>query len=109
MHLRPRGGGEQVLLLAPDGHVPLSFHFTGMVLYHDGGDELLRVTTVPWPARRAGRCRSPRGGEAIAACYPRRRLGAAVDGDADALQARKAQRGDHSFEATVAALLEGAS
>ena len=30
-----------------DGLVPLSFHFTGMVLYRDAG-ERLRVTGVPW-------------------------------------------------------------
>lgn len=88
----------------PDGHVPLSFHFTGMVLYHDG-DELLRVTTVPWACSARWSMPVAAWRAAIAACYPGGGWVRLSTATLDALQARKAQRGDHSFEATVAALL----
>jgi len=89
----------------PGGHAPLSFHFTGMVLYR-GGDGGLRVTAVPWACSTRWSMPIATWKRAIAASYPGGgwvRLGTDT---LDALQRRKAQRGHHSFDACVAELLE---
>jgi len=70
----------------PGGEVPLSFHFTGMVLYA-GEEDRLQVAQVPWSCSAKWMIRL-------------------TTATLDALLERKAARGDHRFEDTVAALLE---
>jgi hypothetical protein len=91
----------------PGGEAPLSFHFTGMVLYR-GEDAALRVTAVPWACSARWAMPVAAWQKAIADQYPGGGWVVLSTATLDALQRRKAQRGDHSFDATVAALLEGA-
>jgi hypothetical protein len=87
-----------------DGHVPLSFHFTGMVLYRDE-DEHLRVTGVPWACSARWSMPVEAWKAAIAATYPRGGWIRLSTETLDALQSHKAREGHHSFDATVAELL----
>ncbi|MDW5593866.1 DUF6084 family protein [Conexibacter stalactiti] len=90
----------------PDGDVPLSFHFSGLVLYRDGGD-LLKVAAVPWACSARWSMPVAAWRAAIDACYPGGGWVRLSHETLDALQLRKAQRGDHSFDATVRELLDG--
>ncbi len=64
-----------------DGLVPLSFHFTGMVLYRDEGEQL-RVTRVPWACSATWQMPVEAWKRAHHQRLSERRLGAAVDRDA---------------------------
>jgi len=89
----------------PDGEVPLSFHFNGTVLYA-GDDDRLQVVLVPWSCSTRWRMPVEVWHRTIAAHYPGGgwiRLG---QDTLDALGRRKAERGAHSFDATVRELLE---
>lgn len=92
----------------PDGLVPLSFHFTGMVLYRDASASL-RVTAVPWSCSSRWSMPVEAWKRAIADQYPGGGWVRLSTETLDALQRRKAQQGQHTFEACVAQLLEGAS
>lgn len=90
----------------PDGMVPLTFHYSGMVLYRDETHGGLHVTPVPWSCSTRWRMPVDTWKRAMAAFYPGGgwvRLG--VD-TLDALAARKAAAGHHSYDALVAQLLE---
>jgi Family of unknown function (DUF6084) len=89
----------------PDGLAPLSFHFTGMVLYR-AEDATLRVTAVPWSCSARWSMPVEAWKRAIADQYPGGGWVRLSTETLDALQRRKAQHGDHSFDATVAGLLE---
>ena len=89
----------------PDGEVPLSFLFNGMVLY-SGEDDRLQVAQVPWSCtarwRDAGRRLEARDGRLL----PRRRLGAAATRRRSTRSPRARPRGGHhSFDALIAELL----
>ena len=87
-----------------DGHVPLSFHFTGMVLYRDAGEQL-RVTGVPWSCSATWAMPVQAWKDAITAVYPG---GGWVRHSTDTLDAQqrvKGREGHHSFDATIADLL----
>jgi hypothetical protein len=94
----------------PGGMVPLTFHYSGMVLYRDedparGG---VHVSPVPWSCSTRWRMPVATWKGAMAAHYPGGgwvRLGTDT---LDALAARKAAGGHHSYDALVADLLEGA-
>jgi hypothetical protein len=89
----------------PGGVAPLSFHFTGMVLY-EGEEERLRVTTVPWACSARWDMPVEAWQRAMAAHYPGGgwvRLGTET---LDALAHHKALRGHHSFDDCIAELLE---
>jgi hypothetical protein len=88
----------------PDGHAPLSFHFTGMVLYK-GDEGGLRVTAVPWSCSARWPMPVEAWKRAIDATYPGGGWVRLSTETLDALQARKAEQGDHSFDATVRGLL----
>lgn len=90
-----------------DGAVPLTFHFSGMVLYRGARDHL-QVVPVPWSChaewdmpvavwRRAMDVQYPGGGWV--------RLAPAT---IDRLCAAKAGRGDRTFDECVGALLDAA-
>lgn len=91
-----------------DGVVPLTFHFSGMVLYRGARDHL-QVVPVPWSChadwdmpiavwRRAMHAQYPGGGWV--------RLAPAT---LDRLSAAKAARGDRTFDECVGALLDAAA
>ena len=88
----------------PDGVVPLTLLFTGLVLYA-GERDRLQVAQVPWSAMARWRMPIEAFRSVMEAHYPGgtwMRLSAET---LDALAARKAQRGDHSFDDTVRGLL----
>ena len=91
----------------PGGHVPLSFHFTGMVLYRDAVEQL-RVTGVPWSCSASWSMPVEAWKRAIADQYPGGGWVRLSVETLDALQSHKARAGHHTFDATVAELLGGA-
>jgi hypothetical protein len=88
----------------PDGHAPLSFHFTGMVLYREAAGTL-RVTAVPWACTARWSMPVDAWKRAIAGAYPGGGWVRLSTDTLDALQRRKAQEGHHTFDACVAELL----
>ena len=87
-----------------DGLVPLSFHFTGMVLYRDEGEQL-RVTGVPWACSATWQMPVEAWKTTMAAAYPGGGWIRLSTETLDALQSHKAREGHHTFDATVAELL----
>jgi hypothetical protein len=86
------------------GEVPLSFLFNGMVLYSGEGDRL-QVAQVPWSC--TARWRMPVGAwkDVIAAYYPGGGWVRVHTDTLDALSARKAARGHHSYDSLITELL----
>ena len=91
----------------PGGDVPLSFHFTGMVLYRDEGEQL-RVTGVPWACSARWSMPVDAWKRAIANVYPGGGWVRLSTETLDALQSFKAREGHHTFDATVAELMRDA-
>jgi Family of unknown function (DUF6084) len=90
-----------------DGEVPLSFHFSGTILYA-GERERLQVVRVPWSCTSRWRMPVAAWRALMDAYYPGGgwiRLDAAT---LDALHRRRAGEGHATFDATVAALLQDA-
>lgn len=87
-----------------DGDVPLSFHFTGMVLY-SGEHDRLQVSQVPWSCSTQWLMPVAQWQRAIRAFYPEGGWVRLTTATLDALIARKTARGDHDFDQTVAGLL----
>lgn len=88
----------------PGGEVPLSFLFNGMLLCRRAGDRLA-VEQIPWSCTARWRMPVAAWQAVMAEFYPGGgwvRLDAAT---LDALAARKAAEGHHSFDALVAELL----
>jgi hypothetical protein len=88
-----------------DGEIPLSFNFTGMVLYA-GEHDRLQVSQVPWSCTARWMMPVAAWQRAIRAFYPEGGWVRLTTTTLDALLARKAARGDHDFDQTVAGLLE---
>ncbi|WCB95120.1 hypothetical protein DSM104299_03862 [Baekduia alba] len=88
----------------PDGVVPLTFLFTGLVLYA-GEHDRLQVAQVPWSAMARWRMPLAAFRDALAAHHPGGGWVRLTTDTLDALAARKALRGDHSFDDTVRGLL----
>lgn len=89
----------------PGGMVPLTFLFSGMVLYREPGDGAVHVTPVPWSCTTRWRMPVDAWKGAMAAHYPAGgwiRLSADT---LDALMERKASVGHHSFDVLVEQLL----
>lgn len=89
----------------PNGAVPLSFHFTGMVLY-SGEHDRLQVAQVPWSCSTKWLMPVADWRRAVRSFYPEGGWVRLTTPTLDDLLARKAQRGDHSFDQTVAGLLQ---
>jgi hypothetical protein len=87
-----------------DGEVPLSFLFNGMVLY-SGEHDRLQVAQVPWSCTARWRMPVDAWKRVMAAYYPGGGWVRLQTETLDALAARKAQRGDHSFDDTIRELL----
>jgi hypothetical protein len=88
----------------PDGEVPLSFLFNGMVLYA-GEHDRLQVAQVPWSCTARWRMPVAAWQDAMAAFYPGGGWVRLAPETLEALAQRKARRGDHSFDATIRGLL----
>ena len=88
----------------PDGEVPLTFHFSGMVLYRGEADRL-QVRPVPWACHATWRMPVSAWRGAVEAQYPGGTWIHLSGETLDVLLARKAARGDVSLDATVTALL----
>ncbi len=88
----------------PDGDVPLSFHFTGMVLYA-GEEDRLQIAQVPWSCSASWRMPVEDWRRVVRAFYPEGGWVRLTTPTLDALMDRRAARGDHDFDATVSALL----
>jgi hypothetical protein len=88
----------------PDGEVPLSFLFNGMVLYSGDGDRL-QIAQVPWSCTARWRMPVAAWKDAMAAYYPGGGWVRLRTETLDALAARKADSGLHSFDDVVAELL----
>ncbi|HMJ32646.1 MAG TPA: DUF6084 family protein [Baekduia sp.] len=88
----------------PGGEVPLTFLFNGMVLY-SGEHDRLQVAQVPWSCTAKWRMPVDAWKRVMAAYYPGGGWVRLETETLDALARRKAQRGDHSFDATVRGLL----
>ena len=91
--------------LPVDGGIPLSFHFTGMVLYA-GEHDRLQVAQVPWSCSTQWMMPVAEWQRAIRAFYPEGGWVRLTTATLDALLQRKDARGDHDFDRTVAELLE---
>ncbi|MCW2997222.1 MAG: hypothetical protein JWN65_771 [Solirubrobacterales bacterium] len=89
----------------PDGMVPLSFHYSGMVLYRGDGDGGVQVTPVPWSCSTRWRMPVAAWKDAMAAVYPGGGWVRLTPETLQALLDRKAADGHHSFDALVSALL----
>jgi hypothetical protein len=88
-----------------DGEVPLTFALTGTVL-HRGPGGRLAVEPVPWSCVASWRLPVADLRAALAEHVPPGGWVRLAPGTLEALAARRAARGDHAFDATVAALLE---
>jgi hypothetical protein len=88
----------------PDGEVPLSFLFNGMVLYSGEGDRL-QVAQVPWSCTARWRMPVDAWKRVMAAYYPGGGWVRLQTETLEALAARKAADGHHSFDALIAELL----
>jgi hypothetical protein len=88
----------------PDGEVPLSFLFTGMVLYA-GEEDRLQVAQVPWSCTASWRMPVDAWRRAIRRVYPDGGWVRLTTPTLDALLAEKARAGDHDFDATIRRLL----
>lgn len=86
------------------GEVPLSFHFNGTVLYRGEADRL-QVVLVPWSSTARWRMPVAIWQRTIAAHYPGGGWIRLQDETLARLQARKAERGLHTFDDVVRELL----
>lgn len=92
----------------PGGMVPLTFLFSGMVLYREAGGGAMHVTPVPWSCTTRWRMPVEAWKNAMAAHYPGGGWIRLSTDTLDALMERKAADGHYSFDALVEALLDDA-
>ena len=92
----------------PDGNVSLTFNFTGTIFYR-GEDGRMQIVKVPWECSTGFSMPVATWREMVEHYYPRTGWVALGDETLEALRARKAERGLHSFDATVADLLQEAA
>lgn len=96
---------SKYLYSLPDGVAPLSFFATGMLVWRGDGDRL-QVAQVPWSCIARLDMPVTAWKDAMAACYPGGGWVRLTTETLDALAARKAAGGHHSFDACVRAMLE---
>ncbi len=89
----------------PGGMVPLTFLFSGMVLYREEGGGAMHVTPVPWSCTTRWRMPVEAWKDAMVAQYPGGGWIRLTTDTLDALMDRKAAGGHHSFDALVDGLL----
>ncbi|MEJ7785041.1 MAG: DUF6084 family protein [Solirubrobacteraceae bacterium] len=88
----------------PEGEVPLTFLFNGMVLYN-GERDRLQVAQVPWSCTARWRMPVDAWKRVMAAYYPGGGWVRMNSETLEALAARKAASGHHSFDDTLRELL----
>jgi uncharacterized protein DUF6084 len=88
----------------PDGEAPMSFHFTGSVLYR-GDDGQVQVVLIPWTCSAQWRMPIAAWRAMMDHHYPGGGWVRLADETIEALGRRKAERGLHSYDATVSELL----
>jgi hypothetical protein len=88
----------------PDGEIPLTFHFSGTILYAEA--EKLQIAMVPWSCSAKYRLAVADWKAMMALYYPGGGWVRLETATLDRLQERKAEAGLQSFDACVAELLE---
>ena len=88
-----------------DGEVPLSFHFSGTMLYA-GDDGRLQISMVPWSCSATFKLPVDTWRGLMALYYPGGGWVRVETGTLDRLARRKAASGLPSYEATIAELLD---
>jgi Family of unknown function (DUF6084) len=89
----------------PDGEIPLTFHFSGTVLYSEEGR--VQIAMVPWSCSAKYKLAVADWKAMMALYYPGGGWVRLETATLDRLQERKAETGLPSFDACVAELLEG--
>ena len=89
----------------PDGEIPLTFHFSGTILYSVG--EQVQIAMVPWSCSARYKLAVADWKAMMALYYPGGGWVRLETATLDRLQERKAESGLPSFDACVSALLEG--
>ena len=89
----------------PDGEVPLTFHFTGTVLYA-GEDGRLQISMVPWSCSAKWKLPVADWRRMMGLYYPGGGWVRLETATLDRLAQRKARSGLPSFDATVSELLD---
>jgi Family of unknown function (DUF6084) len=90
-----------------DGEVPLSFHFNGTVFFR-GADDRLQMVPVAWSTTASYRMPVAAWQAMMTDHYPGGGWVRLSDDTLDRLNHRRATRGQPSFDACIAELLEGA-
>ena len=88
----------------PGGHVPLSFHFSGSVLYR-GGDGRIQVAAIPWSCTARWRMPVATWRQMIERHYPNSSWVRLHPDTNELLRSYRAQAGLPSIDAAVAQLL----
>jgi hypothetical protein len=89
----------------PDGEIPLTFHFSGTILYSEG--EKVQIAMVRWSCSAKYKLAVADWKAMMALYYPGGGWVRLETATLDRLQERKAESGLPSFDACVAELLEG--
>jgi len=89
----------------PDGEVPLSFHFTGRILYA-GAERQVQVVHLPWSTSAQYRMPVKVWKDMIKHHHGNSRFALLHDDTLDGLLKYKRERGLHSLDACVVELLE---
>jgi len=89
----------------PDGEIPLTFHFSGTILYSEDGK--VQIAMVPWSCSAKYKLAVADWKAMMALYYPGGGWVRLETATLDRLQERKAESGLPSFDACVAELLEG--
>ena len=88
----------------PDGEIPLTFHFSGTILYSEDGR--VQIAMVPWSCSAKYKLAVADWKAMMALYYPGGGWVRLETATLDRLQERKAESGLPSFDACVAELLE---
>ena len=89
----------------PDGEIPLTFHFSGTILFSEAGN--VQIAMVPWSCSARYKLAVADWKGMMALYYPGGGWVRLQTSTLDRLQERKAEAGLPSFDACVAELLEG--
>jgi hypothetical protein len=88
----------------PDGDIPLTFHFSGTILFSE--DEKVQIAMVPWSCSAKYKLAVSDWKAMMALYYPGGGWVRLETATLDRLQERKAEAGLQSFDACVSELLE---
>ena len=92
----------------PDGHVPLTFNFTGTIFYRAEGGRM-QIVQVPWNCSARYELPVDTWTEMMDQHYPGGNWIRVSRETMDALGRRKAELGEHTLDATVARALDGSA